>query len=448
MNYISISKKEKEEMLARIGISTLDELFSSIPEAVRIKGQLQLDSPLSEMEVVETVTEISRKNTYGKYLSFLGGGAYEHFIPSVVDQLSSRGELVTPYTPYQAEVSQGTLQIAFEFQTLICQLTGLDVANASLYDGSTGSAEAVLMSQRILQKPRVVVSQAIHPQYRSVIRTYLKNLGIELVVAPFNHEGRTDFQAIASLVDDKTASVVFQSPNYFGVVEDVGQLSDLAHSKKALSVMVVSEALSLGLFEAPGKLGADIVTGEAQSFGLPLSFGGPFLGFMACRKEFIRQMPGRIVGQTVDAEGRRGFVLTLSTREQHIRRENATSNICTNQALCAVRAAIFLEAVGKQGLAELAWLNAQKAAYAANELSNVPGLSKKFSGPFFNEFVLESSQPWSQVESRLKEKGIIAGIRLEPDYHELKDCILVCVTEMRKKEEIDFLAAALREALQ
>ncbi|MFO7733618.1 MAG: aminomethyl-transferring glycine dehydrogenase subunit GcvPA [Candidatus Aminicenantes bacterium] len=447
MSYLSLSDKDKTDMLAAAGVGSIDELFCCIPEDVRLKRDLRLPEALTELELTRTVENIGRKNAYSQYLSFLGGGAYEHFIPTVVDYLSSRGEFVSPYTPYQPEVSQGTLQIIFEFQTLICQLTGLDIANASLYDGSTGAAEAALMAQRLTGRPKVLMARTVHPQYREVVRTYIKNLGIELEELPFGRDGRIDAEALGKALDDRTAAVVFQSPNFFGVVEDAKALSEAAHGRKALSVALVAEALSLALLEAPGKLGVDIVTGEAQSFGVPLSFGGPYLGFMACRKEFLRQLPGRIAGQTTDIEGRRGFVLTLATREQHIRREKATSNICTNQALCALRATIFLETMGKQGLREMAWQNAHKAAYAADRLGSLPGVKRRFSGPFFNEFVLGFAKPWAAVDAGLRDKGLIAGLGLAGAYPELGDAALVCITELKTKGDIDRLADAVGEVL-
>ncbi|MBN2265712.1 MAG: aminomethyl-transferring glycine dehydrogenase subunit GcvPA [Candidatus Aminicenantes bacterium] len=447
MSYLSLSDQDKKEMLARIGAASLDDLFCCIPEDIRLKKLLDLPAALPELELVRTVEGLGRMNTFPGLVSFLGGGAYEHFIPTVVDYLSSRGEFVSPYTPYQPEVSQGTLQVIFEFQTLICQLAGLDIANASLYDGSTGAAEAVLMAHRITGRGKALVASSLHPQYRDVVRTYIKNLGLEAVEIGFGADGRVDRDALAQALDDKTAAVVYQSPNFLGVIEDVKALSEAAHGVKALSVAIVAEALSLGLLEAPGALGADIVTGEGQSFGLPLSFGGPYLGFMASRKEFLRQMPGRIAGQTVDKAGRRGFVLTLSTREQHIRRERATSNICTNQALCALRATIFLETLGRQGLRAMAWQNAQKAAYAAEALGAVAGVTRVFSGPVFNEFAVELSKPWAAVDAALRERGIIGGYGLEADYPGLGNAVLVCVTELRTKDEIDRLAKALGEAM-
>lgn len=447
MSYLSLSDNDKKDMLAAIGVGSIDELFCCIPDEVRLKRDLRLPEALTELELARMVDGLGRKNAYPQYLSFLGGGAYEHFVPTVVDYLSSRGEFVSPYTPYQPEVSQGTLQVIFEFQTLICQLAGLDIANASLYDGSTGAAEAVVMAQRLTGRPKVLIAKSVHPQYREVVRTYVKSVGLRVEELPYGKDGRVDGGALGNAVDDETAAVVFQSPNFFGVVEDAAALSDAAHGRKALSVALVAEALSLGLLEAPGRLGVDIVTGEAQSFGVPLSFGGPYLGFMACRKEFLRQLPGRIAGQTKDIEGRRGFVLTLATREQHIRRERATSNICTNQALCAVRATIFLEALGKHGLREMAWQNVQKAAYAADRLSSIPGVKRKFTGPVFNEFVLAFPKPWAAVEAGLRDKGIIGGLGLAGSYPELGDSALVCVTELKTKDDIDRLAGAVGEVL-
>ncbi|MBC7361093.1 MAG: aminomethyl-transferring glycine dehydrogenase subunit GcvPA [Candidatus Aminicenantes bacterium] len=448
MSYIPISEKDKKEMLARIGVDSIEQLFSCIPENIRLKGDLNLPAPLSELELLEYFEEKGRKNSYEKYLSFLGGGAYDHFIPAVVDYLSSRGEFLTPYTPYQPEVSQGTLQVIFEFQTLICQLTGLDIANASLYDGATGAAEAVLMAYRIKNKKRLLVASNLNPEYRQVIYTYTKNLGLEVVELPYEVTGKIDKKGLESSLNFETSVILCQSPNYFGVIEDIKSLADSAHQHDALLAVVISEPVSLGLLEAPGKLGADIVTGEAQSFGLPLSYGGPYLGFMACKKDFVRQLPGRIAGQTVDVEGRRGFVLTLSTREQHIRREKATSNICTNQAYCALRATIYLETLGRQGLKKLAWLNLQKTAYAIEQLTSIPGVSRKFNGPVFNEFVLEFPEAWEKINQRLEEKGILGGLGLGKHYPGLEKCALITVTEKHSKEKIDRYVQALKEVLR
>ncbi len=448
MSYISLGDKDKKEMLERIGIRSLDELFQTIPDEVKLKRELRLPSPLSEPELVRHFEEIGKRNKFSRYLSFLGGGAYPHFIPYLVDYLSSRGEFISPYTPYQPEVSQGTLQIIFEFQTLISQLTGMDIANASLYDGASGAAEAVLMANRINGKQKVLVARTLHPQYREVIKTYIKNLAIKSEEISYASSGEMDFEDLSQKLDGETAAVVCQSPNFLGVVENLKKLVEASHAHQALFIVVVAEALSLSILQAPGKLGVDIVSGEGQSFGLPLSFGGPFLGFMACAKEFVRQMPGRLAGETLDAEGKRGFVLTLSTREQHIRRERATSNICTNEAWCALRAAIFLETLGLEGLRELSLQNIQKTNYALKKLSQIKGVKRKFSGNFFNEFVLEFSKEWEEIDRALREKGIIPGLALRDSYPELRNCALFCVTEMHKKEEIDRLVEALGGALK
>jgi glycine dehydrogenase subunit 1 len=447
MSYISLSDKDKIEMMSRIGISSVEELFETIPKDIRLKRELNVPSPLTEIELIHRFEKLAQENKYKEFLSFLGAGAYPHVIPFVVDYLSSRGEFVSPYTPYQPEVSQGTLQVIFEFQTLICQLTGMDIANASLYDGASGAAEAVLMAYRLKEKPKVLIPQTLHPQYRTVIRTYIKNLGIEVEEVGYTKTGEVDIEDLKNKLDDRTSAVLVQSPNFLGVVEDVGKISDIAHSVETLAAVIVTEGVSFGILEAPGNLGADIVTGEGQSFGVPLSFGGPYLGFMSCSREFIRQFPGRIAGETKDVDGKRGFVLTLSTREQHIRRERATSNICTNQALCALRATIFLETMGKEGLRELAWQNIQKAYYALEKLTQIKGIKRKFSGSVFNEFVLEFSGNLPKVEEALRDKGIIAGLSLGEYYPELENCLLVCVTEMHGKEEIDNLAACLEEAV-
>ncbi len=448
MSYISLSDKDRKEMMAKIGISSLDELFSTIPKDIMLKRELNVPSPMTELELIQLFEKVTQKNNYQNYLSFLGAGAYRHVIPYIVDYLSSRGEFLSPYTPYQPEVSQGTLQVIFEFQTLICQLTGMDIANASLYDGASAAAEAVLMAHRLKGKSKVIIAKTLHPHYRRVIQTYVKNLGVEIEEIKYSETGEFDLKDLRKKLDDKTAAVVFQSPNFMGVIENLKKISDLAHSVQALSIVVVTEPVSLGILEAPGKLGADIVAGEGQSFGLPLSFGGPYLGFMACCKEYIRQFPGRIAGQTKDVDGKRGFVLTLSTREQHIRRERATSNICTNQAWCALRATIFLETLGREGLKELAWQNIQKANYALEKLSQIKGIKRKFKGNFFNEFVLEFSGGFEKTSGFLRKKGIVGGLNLGEYYPELKKCALVCVTEMHKREEIDKLAAILKEGVK
>ncbi|MFC2160999.1 aminomethyl-transferring glycine dehydrogenase subunit GcvPA [Acidobacteriota bacterium] len=427
MSYISLSDNDIQKMLAKIGISSIEELFNSIPEDIKLNRALKVPGPLSEPEVLTYFQKLAKKNSSPDILTFLGAGAYSHLIPSVVDSLSQRGEFVSPYTPYQPEVSQGTLQTIFEFQTLICQLTGLDIANASLYDGASGAAEAVLMAFRLQNKIKILIARSLHPQYKETIRTYVKNLNLSIEEIGYDESGCMNPDELRNSIDDRTSAVVFQSPNYFGTIEDIRNISEMAHQKGALSAAVVAEPVSLGLLEAPGILGADIVTGEAQSFGIPVSFGGPFLGFMSCRKEFIRQFPGRIAGETQDVEGERGYVLTLSTREQHIRRERATSNICTNQALCALRATMFLETLGQEGFKELAWQNLQKAQYAKEQLSQIKGISIKFKGNTFNEFTCEFSTPLDDIKTELLGKKIICGYGLENDFPELKNlCRNVC----------------------
>lgn len=447
MSYISLSDKDKKDMLARIGASSIHELFRSIPDSIKLGRDLEVPGPLSEPELSAFFEKIARKNRCSDDLSFLGAGAYDHLVPAVVDSLSSRGEFISPYTPYQAELSQGTLQVIFEFQTLVCQLTGLDIANASLYEGASAAAEAVLMAHRLKGRPRVLVARTLHPQYRQVIRTYIKNLGLEAEEVKFTPQGTTDLEDLEGKLDAETTAVVVQSPNFFGVIEDLRMISAAAHAHQALSVAVVAEPVSLGILEAPGDAGADIVSGEAQAFGMYPAYGGPFLGFMACRMDFIRQFPGRIAGETKDTEGRRGFVLTLSTREQHIRRERATSNICTNQAWCALRATIFLETLGKEGLRELAWLNVQKAGYARRRLERLKGVTPKFRGPVFNEFVLDIDRPWGEIETKLREEGILGGLPLGESYPELPKSVLICVTEKHSRSGIDRLAEALEKAL-
>jgi glycine dehydrogenase subunit 1 len=447
MNYTSLSDKDKKEMMAKIGVTSVEELFRSIPEELRLKKALDVPPSLSEQELLSYFEKVRVQNKYSDYLSFLGGGVYNHFIPYSVDYLSSRGEFLTPYTPYQPEVSQGTLQIIFEFQTLICQLTGMDIANASLYEGASAAAEAVLMAHRLQGKTKALIAKTLHPQYREVIKTYIKNMAIEAEEIGYSSSGGIDFEDLKEKIDEETSVVVCQSPNFMGVIENIKEISELAHTHHSLCTVVIAEPVSLGLLEAPGNLGADIAVGEGQSLGIPLSFGGPYLGFMACKKDFIRQLPGRISGQTADVEGRRGFVLTLSTREQHIRRERATSNICTNQAWCALRATIFLETLGKEGMRELAWQNIHKANYALEELTQLEGVKSIFSGNRFNEFVLQLPMEWTKINEFLKQKKIIAGLNLEEFYPELKNCGLFCVTEMHRKEDIDNLVKSMNEAL-
>ncbi len=445
MRYIPHTDGDISEMLERIGVKTLEELFVEVPDSVRLKRPLDLPEPLSETELLRELKSLAVKNaTPGTHKCFLGGGAYHHFIPTVIDLLVSRGEFYTAYTPYQPEISQGTLQAIFEFQTMICQLTGMEVANASMYDGASACAEAVLMAVRLTRRKRVLLSRALNPRYRAVVATYCSYLGLDLVEVAIAGDGRTDLQDLAAKLDASTAVVVAGYPNYFGVIEDVATLVERAHAVGAKLVTTVSEPVALGVLKSPGELGADIVAGEGQSLGLPLAYGGPYVGFFAVLQKDLRAMPGRLVGETTDLDGQRGFVLTLSTREQHIRREKATSNICSNQGLCALVTTIFMSLLGKQGLREMAEQNLAKASYARQQLSGVKGFSLVFDGPMFNEFVVRSEVSVAEVLSRLEASGFLAGIPLGGEYPELSDCFLVCVTEQNLREDIDALVTALQ----
>ena len=444
MRYIPHTPGDVAQMLRRIGAASLEELFAEVPPAVRLSRPLALPPPLAEPELLRELKALAARNaTPDSHLSFLGGGAYQHFIPAAVDQLISRSEFYTAYTPYQPEISQGTLQAIFEFQTLICQLTGMEVANASMYDGASSCAEAVLMAVRLTRRRRVLVARSLHPRWRAVIASYCRYLELDLVEFGYAADGRADLVELAAALDGETAAVVAGYPNYFGVIEDLAALAGLARGAGARLVAGVAEGVALGLLQAPGELGADIVAGEGQSFGIPLSFGGPYLGFFAARMKDVRAMPGRLVGETVDRAGRRGFVLTLSTREQHIRREKATSNICSNQGLCALTATVFLSLLGKQGLRELAGQNLAKAAYARTQITAVAGLSLPFDAPVFNEFVVRSRRPARELLAALEAQGILGGIHLGGDYPELGDAILVCVTEQHRRSDIDALVQAL-----
>jgi len=434
MRYLPNSPAERAEMLQATGHKSMDDLFAQIPEALKLRGRLNLPGPLSEQEILEYFRDASAQ-TARKFVSLLGAGAYSHYRPVAIDSLISRSEFFTAYTPYQAELAQGTLQAMFEFQTLIAQLTGMDVANASLYDGSTAATEAVLMALRISRRNRVVVARTLHPEYRQVASTYTRHQGVELSEVNYDDNGQIDLDALAASLRPETAAVVVQTPNFLGVIERTREIADLVHKSGALLIVAITEPLSLALMRPPTD--ADIVCGEAQSFGVPVAFGGPYVGFLAAKEQFVRQMPGRLVGQTHDTEGRRGFVLTLATREQHIRREKATSNICTNQSLCALMVTIYLSLLGKKGLRALALQNLSKAAYAAEKLAAVPGATLPFSGPRFNEFVVKVAAPVDDVLSALREERIIGGLNLERFYPELTNHLLVCVTETVNKSAID-----------
>ena len=441
MRYIPNSPEERENMLADIGLTSAADLFRSIPADVQLNRPLKITDPLAESEVIDAMERMAAKNTAETKSSFLGAGVYSHFSPTVVDHLIQRSEFFTSYTPYQPEISQGTLQYIFEFQTLICQLTGMEVANASMYDGSTAMAEAYLMAQRVTRRDKIVVATSVHPEYREVARTYTQHGLAEIVSVSFDEEtGRlTDLSAL----DDKTAALVVQSPNFFGCIEDLKALADAAHAVGALLVVVVTEGISFGLLKSPGACGADIVVGEGQSFGIPMSFGGPHVGLFATQEKYVRQMPGRLCGVAYDKNGNRGFVLTLSTREQHIRREKATSNICTNQGLIALAATIYMETMGKKGLQEVAVQNAQKAACAAKQIAAIAAFSVPFSAPSFNEFVVRGPRPATEVLAGLREKGIIGGLPLSKYYSGRENEFLVCVTEVSSREKIDALVTTL-----
>jgi glycine dehydrogenase subunit 1 len=441
MRYLPNSFADRQAMLRATGHAHIDELFSQLPAEVKFKGKLNLPGPLSEGEILEFFRQAAAESSR-EYVSLLGAGAYAHYRPVAVDALLSRGEFFTAYTPYQAEIAQGTLQAMFEFQTLMTQLTGQEVSNASLYDGSTATAEAALMALRVTKRRRLVVARTLHPEYRQLLHTFVRHLDVDLVEVPYAASGRIDPAALAAAVNVQTAAVVIQSPNFFGALEHTSEVASIAHPQGALLITAVTEPLSLAIVKPPRE--ADIVCGEAQSFGVPVAFGGPYLGFLTTRERFIRQMPGRLVGQTVDTEGRRGFVLTLATREQHIRREKATSNICTNQSLCALAATIYLSLLGKVGLRQLAEQNLAKAYYAAGQLRQVPGIAMPFTGAYFNEFVIKVPGEGEKLLEELRREKILGGLHLGEFYPELKDHLLLCVTELVSKAAIDRLVEVCR----
>ena len=444
MPYLSHTPQDREAMLDAIGVESLDELFEMVPAELRLDRELDLPRALGEMELGAHMSQLAARNTPSdRAVCFLGAGSYDHFIPAVVDFVASRGEFSTSYTPYQAEASQGTLQALFEYQTLITQLTGMDVSNASLYDGGSAVAEAVLMAAGATRRwGKVVTVASIHPEYRQVLSTYLTNLDTELVTIG-TPQGTVSLDELAAAVDDRTACVVLQHPNFFGCLEDVEAAANIAHQAGAVFVVSV-DPISLGLLCRPGEYGADIVVAEGQALGVPLGFGGPYLGIMACSERFLRRMPGRLVGQTTDRRGRACWVLTLQTREQHIRREKATSNICTNQGLMALRATVYLAAMGPTGIRSTAELCLKKAHYAADRLTGAGSAKTAFDRPVFKEFTLRVSD--GRVEELLikaEEEGILAGVPLGTWYPELRNCVLVAVTEKRTKEQIDQLAGVV-----
>lgn len=446
MRYTPHTAADQEQMLHALGLSSLDELSRHVPETLRARAHINLPDGLSELAVRRRLSALAAQNaTAADWSLFLGGGIYHHFIPSAVDAIISRAEFLTSYTPYQPEVSQGTLQALFEYQTLICQLTGMEVSNAAVYDGASAAAEAVLMSRRIQpsKKRRVLLSRALHPQYRQVIATYFKNLtDVTLEEIPFDARGGTDTEKLTAQLNERAMCVVVGYPNFFGVVEDLAPIQAACAQAGAQLITVTTEALALALLKPPGASGADIAVGEGQSLGVPMNLGGPAYGFFACQKKFVRSMPGRLVGETVDGEGRRGFVLTLATREQHIRREKATSNICTSQTLCAIASTVFMALMGKSGLRRLAEVNLARAHEAQRKLAEQARCELAFGAPFFNEFVIRVKHP-EAVLARCAEQRIVAGVALEKWYPELRDHLLLCVTDMNEPEEVESLVRAV-----
>ncbi len=444
MSYVPHTEDEKRRMLGALGLRSMDELFEQIPAGLQFHGRLGVPAAMPEMELRRHFRELAGANeAVSDRPCFLGAGLYDHYVPSVVGTVVGRGEFYTAYTPYQPEMSQGTLQAIYEFQSMVAHLTGMEVANASMYDGASALAEAVLMAIDLTGRSGVAMPRSVHPAWRRVTETYLAALDTHLV-SPDTTQGVLQPAALASRITEKTACVVIQQPNFFGGVEAVREIADVAHAAGAM-LIVAANPVALGLLAAPGDEGADIVVSEGQPLGLGLSFGGPLVGLFACRKEHIRRIPGRLVGRTTDAEGRRGFTLTLQTREQHIRRERATSNICTNQGLCMLAATAYMATMGKAGLREVAEQCLRKAHYAHGLITSLPGFSAAFSGPFFHEFAIRCPAPPRQINLALRDRGIVGGYDLGRDYPELSDCLLFCVTEKRTRAEIDALAEALGE---
>ncbi|UCF81472.1 MAG: aminomethyl-transferring glycine dehydrogenase subunit GcvPA [Acidobacteriota bacterium] len=451
MRYIPNTPQDQKRLLDAVGAPSVEALFESIPEELRLRGKIGLPDALAENQVrkeMERLTGRNRPTT--DYVSFLGAGAYHHYVPAALNHLLQRAEFLTAYTPYQPERSQGTLQAIFEYQTMMSMLSGLDIANASMYDGASASAEACLMSLRLRpDRRRILAAQSVDPEYREIMHTYTGHIGVEIIEVPFEEKtGLLSKKELEANLDESVAAVVIQSPNFFGAIEDVQAVADAAHGAGALLVAAVAEPLSLALLKPPGEQGADIVVGEAQAFGLGLQFGGPYLGFMTARDEFKRQMPGRIAGETVDKDGRRGFVLTLVTREPHIRRARATSNICTDETHCALAASIYLSLMGRRGLRRMAEHNARKAHLFAEALTDIPGVERSFSAPFFNEFTVRLPQPSREVLTDLRELGIVGGYPLVRTYPGREHEIIVCVTEMNRRRDLVTAAEAFRDVLR
>ncbi len=442
--YLPMTEQDRQEMMEAVGIQSMEELFADIPQAVRYQGTMPMSEALDEYALLRHMKELSDKNAnFDTHASFLGAGLYDHHIPVVINHVISRSEFYTAYTPYQPEISQGELQAIFEFQSYICELTGMKVANASMYDGATAFSEAAVLAAGATKRKKLIVSRTVHPEARQVLRTSAGAWGLEVVEIDYK-DGVTDQAKLAEAIDADTAAVLVQSPNFFGAIEDLGAIEPLIHAVRGLFV-VSANPLALGILETPGKLGADIVVGDAQPLGIPASLGGPTCGFFAVAEPLMRRMPGRIVGQTVDRNGKRGFVLTLQAREQHIRREKATSNICSNQALLALCASVYLSVMGKEGMREVGGLNIRKSHYAAGKLGELNGAAPAFTAPFFNEFVLKlpEGSSVSEINSKLIQAGFIGGYDLGRDYPELTGHMLIAVTEKRSKSEIDQFAKLL-----
>lgn len=436
MNFIPNTNEQRLDMLKEIGVKEIEDLFDDIPSSIHLQGPLDLPSPMSEMDLRRHMNNLANKNK--KFLSFLGGGAYDHFIPAIVGHIISRSEFYTAYTPYQPEISQGILQAIFEYQSMICELTGMDVANASMYDGASALAETAIICKSKTRRNEMLISKTVHPEYRKTVETYTKANSMKLIEIEFEN-GRTNIDLLKNTINENTAGVIIQSPNFFGMIEDIEKIGIIAHDNESVFVVSTTESTSLGLTKSPGNLGADIVIGEGQSFGNNINYGGPYLGIMAVKNDFMRNIPGRLVGETIDVDGNKGYVLTLQAREQHIRREKATSNICTNEALCALAATVYLATMGKK-LTDLAKLNYHKAHYAYNELQKLNYTINDKN--FYNEFVVKIPNLNDKFENAI-QKGILPGINLERFYPELKDHLLICITETAKKEDIDKLLEVL-----
>lgn len=441
--YIPATESDKKEMLKTIGLDHIEQLFDDIPEAFRLKEELKLPKAKPELEVVKYIKSLAAKNTtVNDCCCFLGAGAYDHYIPSIVDAIISRSEFYTSYTPYQPEISQGTLQYVFEYQTLIARLTGMDVANASLYDGGTAYAEAAIMACNAARRKEIVVSKTINPQALSILKTYCHGQAISLIEVE-EKDGVTDLEDLQRKITAQTAGVIVQSPNFFGMIEDVAKASEIAHSVKKCTMIMGTDPFALGVLKTPAEYDVDVVVGEGQSLGLALNYGGPYIGFIAAKEEYMRKMPGRLVGQTVDEDGKRAFVLTLAAREQHIRREKATSNICTNQGLMTLATAVYMCTMGKEGMKEAAYQAAAKAHYAFDRLTKSGKFKPLFQGSFFMEFALSSDIDAEKINKELLANGIIGGYALGKDFPQYKNAILYAVTEKRSKEEIDRLCDVL-----